>query len=212
MLSLMAVLDRQSIANFVVRNKEETSVGFDTAIGTLKAFSLIAEDKKSDKKGASYSMHRIVQVSTQKWLKLQDSPVKWQEKALDLIFNFCPSSGEYEHWTAWESINSHVQIVLGYEFRSKHYLLERASILNNAAEYNQSQGEFNSAMKMGRESVQIRQQFLKIEHPDTLTSMNIVASVVHDQGKFGEAEKLYRQTLQLREKVLERSIQKLFTA
>jgi hypothetical protein len=39
-----------------VRNKDETSVGFDAAIGTLKAFSLIAEDKKSDKNCASHSM------------------------------------------------------------------------------------------------------------------------------------------------------------
>jgi hypothetical protein len=61
--------------------------------------------------------------------------------------------------TAWESIYPHVQVVLGYEFRTKRYLLDRGSISNNAAEYNQRCGEFKSAMKMGRESVQIRQQF-----------------------------------------------------
>ena len=49
-LSLMAVLDRQSIADFLLRDTEETSVGFDNAIGPLKAFSLIAGDKKSGKK------------------------------------------------------------------------------------------------------------------------------------------------------------------
>ena len=149
-------------------------------------------------------MHRLVEVSTQNWLKLQGSLVKWQEKALDLIFNCCPSSGKYEHWTAWESIAPHVQVVLGYEFRAKHYLLECASILNIAAEYNQSRGEFKSAMKMGRESVRIRQQFLKIEHPDTLHSMNNLAVVLNTQGKYDEAEKLHRQTLQLREKVLDK--------
>jgi hypothetical protein len=37
-LSLMAVLDRQSIADFLLRNTEDTSVGFDKAIGALKAF------------------------------------------------------------------------------------------------------------------------------------------------------------------------------
>jgi hypothetical protein len=82
-------------------------------------------------------MHRLVQLSTQKWLQQRGTLVEWQEKAVDLIFNCCPSSGQYEHWTFWESINPHVQVVLGYEFRSKHHLLERASILNNAAEYNE---------------------------------------------------------------------------
>lgn len=77
--------------------------------------------------------------------------------------------------TAWESIYPHVQV--GYEFRAKRYLLDRGSISNNAAEYNQSRGEFKSAMKMGRESVQIRQQFLKIDIQKCLGALNIVASV-----------------------------------
>jgi tetratricopeptide (TPR) repeat protein len=195
LLSLMAVLYRQSVVDPLVCNKDETKVRFSPAIRTLKDFYLIQGSE-------SYSMHRLVQVSTQKWLKLQGSLVEWQKKALDLIFNCCPSSGKHEHWTDWESINPHVQVVLGYEFRAKRYLLERASILNNAAEYNLFRGEFESAMKMGRESVQICQQLLKIEHQDTLTSMNIVANVLYAQGKYDEAEKLYRQTLQLEEKVM----------
>jgi hypothetical protein len=91
--------------------------------------------------------------------------------------------------TACESIYPHVQV--GYEFRAKRYLLDRGSISNNAAEYNQSCGEFKSAMKMGRESVQIRQQFLKIEHPRMLTSIEhcCFGTVTNDHGKYDEAEK-----------------------
>jgi tetratricopeptide (TPR) repeat protein len=57
-------------------------------------------------------------------------------------------------------------------------------------------------MKMGREFTQIRQQFLKIEHPDTLNNLYNLAIVLDKQGKYDEAEKMCRQTLQLSEKVL----------
>jgi tetratricopeptide (TPR) repeat protein len=40
------------------------------------------------------------------------------------------------------------------------------------------------------------------EHPDTLTSMNNLASVLSNQGKYEQAEEMHRQALRLRETVL----------
>jgi hypothetical protein len=62
------VLDRQSISDNLLRKKGEGRVGFDTAIGTLKAFSLITEERR----GAVFGMHRLVQLSMQWWLKRRD--------------------------------------------------------------------------------------------------------------------------------------------
>lgn len=61
-LSLMAVLDRQAIQDKLVRRDDERKIDFITAIGTLKAFSLITEEKG----GATFGMHRLVQLSTQR--------------------------------------------------------------------------------------------------------------------------------------------------
>jgi hypothetical protein len=66
-LSLIAVLDRQGIPRMLLRRDGEREVEFTTAIGTLKAFSLVTAEKG----GASFEIARLVQVSTQKWLDLQ---------------------------------------------------------------------------------------------------------------------------------------------
>ncbi|MFD2902280.1 tetratricopeptide repeat protein, partial [Klebsiella pneumoniae] len=40
------------------------------------------------------------------------------------------------------------------------------------------------------------------EHPDTLTSVSSLGSVLQRQGKFEEAEAMHRRALEMREKVL----------
>ena len=146
-LSLMAVLDRQSIVDTLLYNADESKVNFDTAIGTLKAFSLITEDKKS----GAYGIHRLVQSSAQKWLKLRGYLVEWQKNALHLIFNHCPSNETYENWTAWEAIIPHVQVVLGYGFTTERsLLLEHVGILSSLTEYYQRRDifDFDSPMRI----------------------------------------------------------------
>jgi hypothetical protein len=78
MLSLMAVLDRQGIPKTLLRRDGERGTEFTTALGTLQAFSLVAAEKGE----ASFEIHRLVQVSTQKWLELQGETAKWREEAL----------------------------------------------------------------------------------------------------------------------------------
>jgi hypothetical protein len=75
MLSLMAVLDRQGIPKMLLRRDGERERGFEftTALGMLQAFSLVAVEKG----GPSFGIHRLVQVSTQKWLELQVGTAKW---------------------------------------------------------------------------------------------------------------------------------------
>ena len=61
----MAMLDRQGISQELLRNDGESTLQFRAAISKLKAFSFIIEEKKMSK----YSMHRLVQLSTQQWLE-----------------------------------------------------------------------------------------------------------------------------------------------
>src|SRR5947207_3289784 len=119
----MAVLDRQAISDTLLRNENERKTEFTTAIGMLKAFSLITEETK----GAIYGMHRLVQILTQRWLEVQQELIKWQEKALEVVSHHCPSNGKYENWATWRAINPHVQAVLGYIFEMKSCLPCRAA-------------------------------------------------------------------------------------
>jgi tetratricopeptide (TPR) repeat protein len=197
-LSLMAVLDRQSISDFLLIKKDDRKVTFDTAMGTLKAFSLITEERR----GATFGMHRLVQISIQRWLEAQQALLKWQEIALNVVSQCSPSSTEYGSWSAWETISPHIQVVLGYDIGIEPSLAQRASILTNTASYDEQQGRYGSAGEKGREALTIRQKLFGIKHPDTLTSMNILASVLHNQGKYDEAEGMHRQVSELRKQLL----------
>jgi hypothetical protein len=64
-LSLICVLDRQDIPKSLLRRKDERSIKFTTALRTLQAFSLVTAEKTSE----NLEIHRLVQLSTQKWLK-----------------------------------------------------------------------------------------------------------------------------------------------
>ena len=97
---------------------------FDKALGTLKNFSLIQEEKTQQ----TYSIHRLVQLSTHWWLEQEKILTKWQEKALDVLLRHCPSSDDVEDWKAWESISPHITIVRGYYFERKEQKLQYANI------------------------------------------------------------------------------------
>lgn len=197
-LSLMAVLDGQAISDTLLRQEDERKVNFDTAIGTLKAFFLVTEEKN----GAIFNIHRLVQLSTQKWLELQHVLVEWQEKALNAVFANYPLNGAYENWATWETISPHVQVVLEYVFRTEPCQLKRASILYKASSYDGEQGQYGAAYEKGMEAQTMYQKLLGKEHPNTLTSMDNLASVLVNQGKCNEAEEMHRQELELCEKAV----------
>jgi hypothetical protein len=88
---------------------------FAEAIQKLKTFSLITE-----KIGAQlFSMHRLVQPSTQKWLEHKNELSKWQETALSVLYSHCPPVAGYEDWALLGAMLPHLQVVLDYELSTK---------------------------------------------------------------------------------------------
>jgi hypothetical protein len=65
-----------------------------------------------------------------------------------------------------------------------------------------SQGKYEEAEAMNRETLAQKEKVLGREHPSTLTSISNLAGVLNSQGKYEEAEAMNRQTLARREKVL----------
>jgi hypothetical protein len=61
------MLDRQAIPKAILQRETEEDIEFDEALGSLLAFSLITALLG----GASFELHRLVQLSTKKWLELQ---------------------------------------------------------------------------------------------------------------------------------------------
>lgn len=145
-LSLMSMLDKQSIPVRLLQDKEEVAVVFDKALGTLKNFSLIQEEKTQQ----IYNIHRLVQLSTHWWLEQEKILEKWQDKALDVLVRHCPSSDDVEDWKAWEFISPHITIVRGYYFPREKQKLQCANITSRLAGYYDTLGQYEVASKWKR--------------------------------------------------------------
>lgn len=147
-LSLIAMLDRQAISENLLRKNEERKLKFNAAIQKLKAFSLITEEIKP----SIFSMHRLVQISTQMWLEHQNELSRWQKAALSTMAECCPPNGNYENWISLEAISPHLQVVLDYQFSTKPCQLQRAKILFTLGWYNDEQGRYSIAYQHSLES------------------------------------------------------------
>jgi tetratricopeptide (TPR) repeat protein len=74
--------------------------------------------------------------------------------------------------------------------------------MNNLAEVLETQGKYEEAELMHRQTLELREKVLSIKHLDTLTSVNNLAVVLEKQGKYEEGKGMHQEALELREKTL----------
>jgi tetratricopeptide (TPR) repeat protein len=74
--------------------------------------------------------------------------------------------------------------------------------MSNLATVLDSQGKYETAEAMNRQTLSLKDTVLGREHPDTLATMSNLATVLGRQGKYEAAEAMNRQTLSLSETVL----------
>ncbi len=96
---------------------------------------------------------------------------------------------------------AHARGVLAYQERSTDKMAD-SQLFPRVADSYWLLGKYQEAEKMQRQALKLRKEIFGTEHPDTLMSMNNLATSLADQGKYDEAEQIYRQTLELREKIL----------
>ena len=76
LLSLMSVLDRQGIPDFLLCDDDDY-LEFEDAIAPLNDFLLIT----SEADGENFGMHRLVQLATRTWLTSHNETSKWESEA-----------------------------------------------------------------------------------------------------------------------------------
>ena len=202
MLSLMAVLDRQGIPKSLLQNEAlgndaDRNIDVVMALGTLQAFSLISAEGG----GLKFELHRLVQLATQKWLEIQGTKEKWQEKALLVLADVFPL-GYFENWTACEYLLPHAQIVTQYKNIREERPEPFARLSERMAYFDMRQGRYELAHTRCLPAFEAQKEILGLEHPDTLTSMATLASTYWSQGRWDEAEKLELQVMETRKRVL----------
>jgi hypothetical protein len=158
----MASLDRQGIPKILLRREGDLDVKDTSAIGTLQAYSLITIEREDE----TFSMHRLVQLSTRAWLRLQGKKDMWEANALELLSREFPP-GEYENRNECNTLLPHEIAVLNYIPASDSapascsYQLHRATLLYNLGWFNRTRGRYKDVIIHCEESYSIR-QFTKL--------------------------------------------------
>ncbi|MCJ1471355.1 hypothetical protein MMC07_010003, partial [Pseudocyphellaria aurata] len=222
LLSLMSFFDRQGIPEFIllhyddredeisidlddktdvdendVKYEEENGIKFEEDMCTLTAFSLVTVNVNNKQ----FEVRRLVQLSVRKWLELNGELDKWAMIYIKILFEVFPE-GDYENWTICQLLFSHVEAMLAYRPRERKSLIHWSEVLNKAGRYAALHGNYSTAEEMTGRALEEGTKMLGKTHPDTLTSVNNLASVLLEQGEYEAAEQMSRRALDGREKAL----------
>jgi len=193
-LSFMTYLDRNGMPRSLIKRDNVRTVDFVSALGTLQEFSLIGAEKG----GTSFEMHRIVQLSLQRWLR--NSRSKWQDEVLEVVSEKLPL-GDFNNWKECEMLSPHAQTAINYPEFSDASNLRRAKILHNLARFDGEQSRYELAEKRYTEVVTIREKHLGIDNPDTLKTLSNLGEVLFREGKYAQAEPIFRRVTAESEKL-----------
>jgi hypothetical protein len=198
MLSLLSFVDRHSIPAGFIENAGESRVSFDIAVGVLKAFSLVTEEKQ---KGV-FSIHRLIQACTRAWLESKGTSNHWQAQALLVVSKLCPVKVDFHQWPTWEVLGPHLDLVLAIEFCSSESQLRRNSTLSRLASYNRKRGKFLLASVQAEEAYKACEKLRGSQDHATLIAMYVWAQTLKDCDDIESAERLTRALVNIRTSLL----------
>ncbi|KAJ4267002.1 hypothetical protein NW762_003100 [Fusarium torreyae] len=208
LLSFISLFDRQAIPrNFITDYWQKEGVPgvgepsheakITKALGTLKAFCFVSEVK-----GQNLDMHRLVQLVARKWLVMKGKMAEFAQHALKTVSDAYPY-GQFETREVCLKYLPHAYAVLENEgTNSREGKEERARLLHCMAGYFLYEGRWNEAEQCQIEAVKLKTEVLGEEHPNTLTSMNNLASIYRNQGRWKQAEELEVDVMEIRKRVL----------
>lgn len=159
----------------------------------LFAYSLISEPVAPHR----CEMHSLVQTCTQAWLSELGWVMRWEKLFLRLASKHFPD-GFFDTWPECQLLLPHISRILDKEPDDEADTLDWALLLTNVARYLIEKGDFNRAMTLAQTSLAARKKLHEPDHPDTMTSMAILASTYRNQGRWEEAEKLEVQVMETR--------------
>jgi len=196
LLALMSMFDRQGIPERLLLNNID-QLQFEDTLAPLISFSLVREQVE----GSIFEMHRLVQLSTRKWVELNKQLERWQSEAIKVITRLVPS-GEYETWSDCQILLPHVREIMSFKVTAQKDLLSLASVNTKLGVFYILIGNFIRAESTLHEAIVIRKKELGANHPNTLTSVSNLALVLKKQGRYQEAELMNRRVLEVWEKEL----------
>ncbi|KAK3070886.1 hypothetical protein LTR53_009657 [Teratosphaeriaceae sp. CCFEE 6253] len=163
---------------------------FEEDIAMLRSYSLISTTAG----GATFEMHALVQLATQRWLKSHGRLERWQCRFIDRLDDAFPS-GEYENWAKCQPLFPHAMVALGLNLADREAILWQASLLYKSGWYAELKGAFGDAGRMMVRSFENLSATLGEEHPSTFMIVNCLAVIYHDQGRYDKAAEIGERAL-----------------
>lgn len=160
LLSLLAMLDRQSVPKFLLKVQEVA-----TSLGVLQSFSLVTTRAGLQ----SFQIHRLVQLFVQLSLQRDGAIRKWQETALACVSKDYPTEIGVAEWPICDALAPHVHIVTSYKYNTTEAQLDLAHLLCWAADFDIERGMYNQAMERAERSLKIFRQLIP-EHDERLAA------------------------------------------
>ena len=151
---------------------------FEDDVTMLLGYSFIAVTTDA----AAFEMHRLVQLATQRWIKAKGELKRWQQQFISCLHAAFPN-GKYENWDICRILFPHAKSALSLRVREPQVSLQWAAVMFRAAWFALETGNAQDAEEMAQFSRKVRAKEVGQEHPDTLSSMAIVASTCRNQGR-----------------------------
>lgn len=196
LMALMSIFDRQGIPECLLHDGTDR-LQFEDAIAPLLCFSLVRQQAE----GGLFEMHRLVQLSTRKWLESNRTLQRWVSLALQIMTEAFPS-GEYETWSLCQNLVSHSKEVLTFETEEEDDIMNQAKISAKTGWYLANRSDFASGEMLIRDALKAMERNLGSQHSATLKILGALTIVLRDQGRYIEAENLNRRALEDIEKLL----------
>ncbi|EEA26901.1 hypothetical protein TMatcc_004815 [Talaromyces marneffei ATCC 18224] len=190
LLAFMAMLDRQDIPKFLLQDDDEKPLVFHKALGTLQAFALVTQQQQTQ----SYSMHRLVQLATRRWLHTKGQQRQYKTAVFKRLTQKFPRA-QYETRGYCGALASHARLALSYEGVVSVNQLDLAMLLQNLATFDTMQGRLFEARDYQKRCISIRETHLGLSHISTLECMRELACNLRDVAEYEEAERLHRRSL-----------------
>ncbi|MCJ1309854.1 hypothetical protein MMC25_003515 [Agyrium rufum] len=201
MLSLLATLGYNGAPRSLLRRNEETETGFRTALGVLQAFSLITVTRSLN---AICKMHRLVSISTQRWLEHKETIIYWQSQALNILTTKFPGPGQqhFREFANMVMLMPHTTRILSYQYSSKDDQLLCAKLLISTALFDLSSAHYQQALEKCERSLKIREKLLPSDHFDVLESVQTLGETLLHLGELTGAKTMLERAIEGREKTL----------
>jgi tetratricopeptide (TPR) repeat protein len=174
----------------------EDPLALNEALEPLTRYSLIRLDVETQ----TYSIHRMVQevVKDQMGAELQ---AQWIERVVRAVEQSFPEV-DYQNWPHCERLIPHALLCTKYINLWNMTSWEALNLLYQIGEYFYQRGRYWETEPLWKSLLEISEQALGPEHPNTLGTFNNLAELYRSQGKYEQAEPLYQRALEAKERVL----------